>query len=65
MKDVSVKVESDLLDKKIVKRSTEATLILNEKMTIGDELAEYLEYVLEIDDKDNILEVFHEHSKTN
>jgi len=65
LEDVSVKVENDLLDKKIVKRSSEATLHLSEKMTMEDELKEYLEFVLEIDDKDKILEVYHEHSKAD
>lgn len=39
---------SDLLDKKIVKRNTEASLILDSSMTILDELSEYLLYILEL-----------------
>jgi DNA repair exonuclease SbcCD nuclease subunit len=39
---------TDLLDKKVVKRSTEATLILDPSMTISDELAEYFLYILEL-----------------
>lgn len=39
---------TELLDKKLVKRSTEATLILDSNMTIEEELAEYLLYILEL-----------------
>ena len=39
---------SDLLDKKVVKRSTEATLVLEKDMTLEDELVEYLTYILEL-----------------
>ena len=39
---------SDLLDKKLVKRSTDTTLILSKEMTISDELIEYLTYILEL-----------------
>jgi DNA repair exonuclease SbcCD nuclease subunit len=39
---------SDLLDKKVVKRSSEATLILDKRMTIEEELSEYLLYILEL-----------------
>ena len=41
---------TELLDKKVVKRSTEATLILEKGMTIQEELIEYLRYILELDD---------------
>ena len=39
---------SELLDKKVVKRSSEATLVMNKEMTIQEELVEYLTYILEI-----------------
>jgi len=39
---------SDLLDKKVVKRSTETTLVMDKDMTIDEELVEYLKYVLEL-----------------
>ena len=39
---------SDLLDKKVVRRSVEATLLLDPNMTIEQELAEYLLYILEL-----------------
>lgn len=42
---------SDLLDKKVVKRATEATLVLEKEATIEEELVEYLSYILELDEK--------------
>ncbi len=42
---------SELLDKKIVKRSSEASLILTKDMTVEDELVEFLTYILELPDK--------------
>ena len=48
--DLSGVKNSDLLDKKVIKRKTEATLILNKEMTIEEELGEYLSYILELDE---------------
>jgi hypothetical protein len=39
---------TELLDKKVIKRSSEATLVIDKEMTIGEELVEYLLYILEI-----------------
>jgi hypothetical protein len=39
---------SDLLDKKVVVRKSEASLIISKDMTVSEELAEYLTYILEI-----------------
>ena len=41
---------SDLLDKKVVKKSSEATLELAKDMSIQEELVEYLSYILELPD---------------
>lgn len=41
---------SELLDKKVVKRNTEAALVMDKDMSIQEELAEYLQYILEIPD---------------
>lgn len=65
MDEVAGKVDSDLLDKKIVRRSTEATLILNERMSLMDELVEYLDYVLQIEDTEKILKVYNEYSNSH
>ena len=48
--DLSGVKNSDLLDKKVIKRKTEATLILDKEMTIEEELGEYLSYILELDE---------------
>ena len=40
---------SELLDKKVVKRNSEAALLISKEMTLEDELIEYLKYILEID----------------
>jgi DNA repair exonuclease SbcCD nuclease subunit len=47
------KVDGDmeLLDKKLVKRKSEAALILTKGMTIEEELSEYLQYILGLNDK--------------
>jgi DNA repair exonuclease SbcCD nuclease subunit len=50
MQDLANTKNSDLLDKKVVKRNTEAALILDPEMTIQDELIEYLTYILELDE---------------
>ena len=39
---------TELLDKKVVKRSSEATLVMDKEMSIQEELVEYLSYILEI-----------------
>jgi len=56
---------SDLLDKKVVKRSSEATLVLDKEFSIGEELVEYLTYVLEIaEDKiPEILGLYNDYAK--
>jgi DNA repair exonuclease SbcCD nuclease subunit len=41
---------SALLDKKIIKRSSETALVLDKDATVQDELVEYLRYILEIND---------------
>ena len=64
MDEVAGGIDNELLDKKIIRRSYEVALILNEKMTLAEELKEYLEYVLDIEDPNRIMEVFYEHYKT-
>ena len=39
---------TELLDKKVVKRSSEATLVMDKEMSIQEELVEYQSYILEI-----------------
>lgn len=60
---VSVK-PTNLLDKKIVKRSIETTLILDKSMSISDELREYLLYILELPEEktDNLIGIFNDYT---
>lgn len=55
---------NDLLDKKVVRRANEASLILDKDMSIEDELHEYLRYVLEINEQKipDILGVFSDYA---
>lgn len=65
--DLSKVKNSELLDKKLVKRSSDATLILSKDMTIADELVEYLRYVQELPESviKKALGKFHDYSATN
>ena len=66
IQDLSKVKNSELLDKKVVRRSTEATLVLNKEMSISEELAEYLEYILELPKEkiSSIIGTFNDYSKT-
>ena len=63
--DLSGVKNSALLDKKVIKRKTEATLILDKEMTIEEELGEYLSYILELDETKvkKIIGVFSDNSR--
>ena len=63
--ELSSVANSELLDKKVIKRKTEAALILDKEMSMEDELAEYLSYILELEDKKvkEVLSTFHDYSK--
>jgi DNA repair exonuclease SbcCD nuclease subunit len=65
--DLSKVKNSELLDKKLVKRSSDTALILSKDMSIADELAEYLMYILELpeDKRDRALGVFHDYKTRN
>jgi DNA repair exonuclease SbcCD nuclease subunit len=67
IKDLSKIENSDLLDKKLVKRSSDTALVLDKKMSISDELAEYLRYIQELPEQEieSIMEVFNEYSSTS
>ena len=58
---------SDLLDKKVVKRNSEATLIMDKDMSIAEELSEYLTYILGINEEkiDKILGTFNDYSQNS
>ena len=63
--DLSNIKNSDLLDKKVIKRKTEAALILDTEMTIEEELVEYLSYILELEENKikKIVGVFNDKAK--
>lgn len=67
IKDLSKIENSDLLDKKLVKRSSDTTLVLDKKMTLSDELVEYLRYIQELPEKEieKIMEVFNEYGSAS
>jgi len=65
LEDLSKVQNSDLLDKKVIKRSTEATLMLGKDMTIVEELSEYLTFILELPEEkvNNIIGTFSDSTK--
>jgi DNA repair exonuclease SbcCD nuclease subunit len=65
MQDLANVEDSDLLDKKVIKRSTEASLVIDKDMTKEEELVEYLTYILEIPEEKipNILGTYNDYAK--
>jgi DNA repair exonuclease SbcCD nuclease subunit len=51
IQDLAGVKNSELLDKKVVVRKSEASLIIDKDMTVSEELAEYLTYILEISEE--------------
>lgn len=66
IKDLSKIENSELLDKKLVKRSSDTALVLDKKMSVSEELMEYLRYIQELPENDieKIMEVFNEYGST-
>ena len=62
VQDLAKVKNSDLLDKKVVKRETEATLDL-ENLTMEEELVKYLTEILKIEKTNDIVRVFNDYSK--
>jgi len=50
MSELGALADSDLIDKKIIKRDTDTTLILAPDLTLEEEVNEYLRYVLQLSD---------------
>ena len=65
MQDLANVEDSSLLDKKVIKRSTEASLVIGKDMTKEEELVEYLTYILEIPEEKipNILGTYNDYSQ--
>jgi len=55
---------TELLDKKVVKRSSEAALVIEKDMSIEEELVEYLTYILEINQEriPDIIGIFNDYA---
>jgi DNA repair exonuclease SbcCD nuclease subunit len=64
LQDLAGVENSDILDKKVVKRNTETALMLSSEMTIVEELAEYLEYILALPESKvrDIIGTFHDYT---
>ena len=65
VQDLAKVKNTELLDKKVVKREMEATLKLSQSMTISEELIMYLSEILNLDEAKipNIIGVFNDYSK--
>ena len=57
--------DSDLMDKKVVRRSSDTALILDPEMSVEEEVAEYLAYILELPQEtiDKVMSEFHDNIK--
>ena len=55
---------NELLDKKVIRRNNEASLIIEKDMSVQDELVEYLKYILEISETKipEIVGIFNDYS---
>lgn len=62
--DLGTVKNTELLDKKLVKRSTDTTLILDKDMTMEEELVEYLTYVQELPSEQiqEVITTFHDYA---
>ena len=60
MSELSDLEDNDLIDKKLLKRESDVSLILDPSMSLSDELREYLLYILQLqeDKVENVLQVF-------
>lgn len=64
IQDLANVKNTDLLDKKLVKRNRETALVLDKEYSLEQELSEYLKYILELDDNkvDKILGTYHDYT---
>lgn len=62
--DLSKVKDTELLDKKLVKRSTDTALILSKDMSIADELNEYLQFIMELpsDKIKRVMSTYHDYA---
>jgi DNA repair exonuclease SbcCD nuclease subunit len=60
MQELGELEDSDLIDRKVIKRDTDSALILDPEMSMAEEVKEYLTYILELPDQtiDSVLKEF-------
>jgi DNA repair exonuclease SbcCD nuclease subunit len=65
MQELGELEDSELIDRKVIKRDTDSALILNPEMTLSEEVKEYLTYILELPQPtiDNILKEFQNYAE--
>jgi hypothetical protein len=65
MQELGELEDSDLIDKKVIKRDTDSALILDPEMSLTEEVKEYLTYILELPQPtvDNILKEFQNYAE--
>jgi hypothetical protein len=51
MQELGELEDSDLIDKKVIKRETDSALMLDPEMSLTEEVKEYLTYILELPDE--------------
>lgn len=61
--ELSTLQDTDLIDKKVVKRNTETALILDSEMGLAEEVREYLTYILQLPAEtiDTVIQEFNNH----
>lgn len=63
MDELANVADHELMDKKVVKRSSDTALILNPDMSIEQEITEYLAFILELPQEtiDKVMKEYHDH----
>lgn len=63
MDELANVADHELMDKKVVKRSSDTTLILSPEMSIEQEITEYLAFILELPQEtiDKVMKEYHDH----
>lgn len=63
MDELANVADHELMDKKVVRRSSDTALILNPDMSIEQEIAEYLAFILELPQEtiDKVMKEYHDH----
>jgi DNA repair exonuclease SbcCD nuclease subunit len=64
MQELGELEDSELIDRKVIKRDTDSALILDKEMSMSEEIREYLAYILELPETtiENVLKEFQNHA---